>query len=139
MRMRSLILSLMLMLALVSSALAADINSKWKGIFEGGPSGAIEQNFTFKVDGEKITGTMTDEFIGEAKITQGTLKGDDISFTVSGSGQMGEMTLSFKGKVTSADEMHLTFSIGGMGGPGGDQPPGGGPGGAMQVTVKRVK
>ena len=133
MRMRLLILSSILTSALVSSAFAADINGKWKGTVQGGPSGAIEQNFAFKVDGEKITGAMTDEFIGEAKITQGTLKGDDISFTVSGSGQMGEMTLSFKGKVTSADEMQLTFSIAGMGGAGGgDQPP-------MQVTVKRVK
>ena len=133
MRMRLLILSSILASALVSSAFAADINGKWKGTFQGGPSGPIEQNFAFKVDGEKITGTMTDEFIGEAKITQGTLKGDDISFTVSGSGQMGEMTLSFKGKVTSADEMQLTFSLAGMGGPGGgDQPP-------MQVALKRVK
>jgi hypothetical protein len=131
--MRLLILSSMLMSALVGSAFAADVNGKWKGTFQGGPSGPIEQNFTFKVDGEKITGTMTDEFIGEAKITQGTLKGDEISFTVSGSGQMGEMTLSFKGKLTSADEMQLTFSVGGMGDPGG------GPGGDMQVTVKRVK
>ena len=114
---------------MASPAFAADINGKWKGTFEGGPSGAIEQNFTFKVDGDKISGTMTDEFIGEAKITQGALKGDDISFAVSGNGQMGEMTLNFKGKVTGADEMQLTFSIAGMDGPGGgDQPPGGGPG-----------
>jgi hypothetical protein len=135
MNMRLLVLASILTLTLVG-ALAADINGKWRGTFEGGPTGPIVQNFTFKVDGGKITGTMSDEFIGEAKITEGTLKGDDIAFTVAGTGAMGEMTLNFKGKVTSADEMKLSFGI--AGGPGG---PGGGPGGpgGMEVTVKRVK
>jgi hypothetical protein len=138
-------------------AFAADINGKWQGTMQGGggpgggDGGGIVQKFTFQVSGEKIAGTMSDDFIGEAKITAGTIKGDEIAFTVSGSGQMGEMTLSFKGKVTGPDEIKVTFSAGGggrgEGGPGGAGPgagPGGdgggrGPGGAMEVTLKRVK
>jgi hypothetical protein len=137
MRMRLLAFGSILLLTLVSTASAADINGKWKGTVEGGP-GDIEQNFTFKVDGGKISGTMSDQIIGEAKITEGALKGDDISFTVVGKGEMGEMTLSFKGKVTSSDEMRLSFGVsgGGPGGPGGGP---GGPGGGMAVTLKRVK
>ena len=130
-----LVIGPILILTWVSLAYPADINGKWKGSFEGGPQGPIEQNFTFKVDGEKLTGTMNDPMMGEAKISEGTLKGDDISFTVSGNGQMGEMKLTFKGKVSSADEMKLSFSF--AGGGRGDQ--GGAPGGGMEITLKRVK
>ncbi|MFB3778478.1 MAG: hypothetical protein ACE141_12750 [Bryobacteraceae bacterium] len=136
MTMRILVFMSILLTVLLIAAVAADINGKWRGTVEGGPGGQIVQNFTFKEEGGKISGTMSDEFIGEAKITEGTLKGDDISFTVAGSGPMGEMKLNFKGKVTSADEMKLSLAM--AGGPGG---PGGGPGGpgGMEVTVKRVK
>jgi hypothetical protein len=89
----------------------------------------------FKVDGGRITGTMSDQFIGEAKISEGFLKGDDIAFTVAAKSEMmGEMTLKFSGKVTGADDMKLTMSFAG-GGPGG----GGGGMGPMEVAVKRVK
>jgi hypothetical protein len=137
MRMRLLVCGSILALTLVSVAFAVDINGKWKGSFEGGQGGGVEQSFTFKVDGEKVSGTMSDPMMGEAKITEGTLKGDDISFTVVGKGEMGEMTIKFKGKVKSADEMNLTLSF--SGGPGGDQGGPGGPDGGMQITVKRVK
>jgi opacity protein-like surface antigen len=141
--MRSLVLVAILTLALACAAFSADINGKWKGTFEGGMGGEpIEQNFTFKVDGQSITGTFTDMMFPDAKITKGTLKGEDIEFTVTGASQMGgEMSLNFKGKITGADEMKLTFAMagGGMGGPGG--PGAGGEGGMppMQVTIKRVK
>jgi opacity protein-like surface antigen len=128
----------MLALALAGSALAADINGKWKGTIQGGGMGGdgIEQTYTFKVDGAKVTGTMTDQMITDGKITDGTLNGDDLSFTVSGSGQMGDMKLQFKGKVTGPDEIKLSLSFGGMGDGGG---PGGPGGGGMEITVKRTK
>ena len=127
---------LVVALALVGMAFGADINGKWKGTLQAGDM-SVEQNFVFKVDGGKITGTMSDQFIGEVKITDGALKGDDIAFTVSGkTEQMGEMTLKFSGKVTGADEMKLSMTFAG-GGPGG--PEQGGGMGAMEVVVKRVK
>jgi hypothetical protein len=129
MQLRLAVFRLMLPLLLVGAAFSADINGKWKGTVDAGGM-AIEQTFTFKVDGTAITGTMSDPFIGEAKITAGALKGDEISFTVSGnSEQMGPMTLNFKGKVTGADEMKLAISFSG-GGPGGE---------GMEVVAKRVK
>jgi len=133
MRARIAIFGLALTLALAGAAFGADINGKWKGTVDANGM-TIEQTFTFKVDGEAITGTMSDQFIGEAKITAGTLKGDDISFTVSGnSEQMGPIALSFKGKVTGADEMKLSMTF--SGGPGG-----GGPGDmTMEIVAKRVK
>ncbi len=132
MQSRLAVFGVVLTLMLAGVAFGADINGKWKGTVDAGGM-AIEQTFTFKVDGATIAGTMSDQFIGEAKITAGTLKGDDISFTVSGnSDQMGAVTLSFKGKVTGADEMKLTISFSGG--------PGGGPGAeGMEVIAKRVK
>lgn len=132
MKMRLLVVAL----TFVGMVFGADINGKWKGTLEAGGM-TVEQNFVFKVDGGKITGTMSDQFIGEVKITEGALKGDDIAFTVSGrTEQMGEMTLKFSGKVTGADEMKLSMTFAG-GGPGGPDQAGGM--GAMEVVVKRVK
>ena len=136
MRTHLLVFAAILISTSIGTAFAADINGKWKGTLDAGGM-TVEQNFTFKVDGGKITGTMSDQFIGEVKITEGALKGDDIAFTVSGkTEQMGEMTLKFSGKVTGADEMKLAMTFAG-GGPGG--PDQGGGMGAMEVVVKRVK
>jgi hypothetical protein len=106
-----------------------DINGTWGGSLEAGPQGAIDMSFLFKVDGEKLSGTMTDSMAGESKINEGALKGDDISFTVLSNSPLGEMTLIFKGKVTGADEIKLSFSLGG--GQGGNP--------EMEITIKRVK
>jgi hypothetical protein len=131
MKMRLLVVAL----ALVGTAFGADINGKWKGTLSAGDM-AVEQNFTFKVDGGKITGTMSDQFIGEVKITEGAVKGDDIAFTASGKTEMGDMTFKFSGKVTGPDEMKLSMAVAGGGGGG---PEGGGGMGAMEIVVKRVK
>jgi hypothetical protein len=113
----------MLLLALSSAAVAADINGKWKATMEG-QMGTMEMNFTFKVDGEKITGTMSSEMMGEQKISEGAIKGDDVSFAVAMESPMGAMTITFKGKV-AGDEMKLTMQFGEMGG--------------RELTLTRVK
>ena len=136
MKTRLLLFAAIMALTLAGTAFGADINGKWKGTLDAGGM-TVEQNFTFKVDAGKITGTMSDQFIGEVKITEGALKGDDIAFTASGkSEQMGDITLKFSGKVTGADEMKLAITFAG-GGPGG--PDQGGGMGAMEVVIKRVK
>jgi hypothetical protein len=123
MRMRLLVLSSMLMLVLFNVASAADINGKWKATMEG-PMGSFEMNFAFKVDGEKITGTMTNEMMGEQPISEGVIKGDDISFAIAMEGPMGAMKITYKGKV-AGDDMKLTMQFGDMGG--------------QEIVAKRVK
>jgi hypothetical protein len=119
----------------IGTAFAADIDGRWRGTLDPGGM-AAEQDFTFKVDAGKITGTMSNQFFGEVKITEGALKGEDISFTVSAkTEQMGDMTLKFSGKVTGADEMKLSMTF--TGGPGG--PDQGGGMGAMELVAKRLK
>lgn len=91
MRTRLLVFAAILILTSIAIAFAADINGKWKGTLQAGDM-TVEQNFTFTVDGEKITGTMSDQFIGEVKITEGALKGDDITFTVAAKTEQMEVT-----------------------------------------------
>jgi hypothetical protein len=98
-------------------AYAADVTGKWKATVEG-PNGSMELVFNLKCDGERVTGTVTSQ-MGEMSISDGTLKGDDIVFTVSN----GDFSVVHKGKV-SGDEMKLTADI-------GDQ--------QMELTAKRVK
>src|SRR5215467_16397795 len=63
------------------SALAADISGNWKATAEG-PNGAMERTFTFKVDGNKVTGESTSSMMGKSEITEGKIEGDTVSFVL---------------------------------------------------------
>ena len=90
-----------------------DITGKWvfDVVIEGGGG---QPTFTFKQDGEKITGHMSSMTFGEQDIT-GTLKGQDflVSFKSDALGADAEVT--YKGKVESNDSIKGTFDIGGLG------------------------
>lgn len=61
-------------------ALAADINGKWTGqVARGGQT--VETTFQFKVEGDKLTGTVTDPN-GSLTINDGKVSGDTVSFSV---------------------------------------------------------
>lgn len=104
-------------LLLSAVAFAADANGKWKATVEG-RDGPIEVEYNFKVEAEKVTGTVLGP-MGEAAIGEGSLKNDEIAFTV----VAGERTIPHKGKITD-DEMKLTLDFGER---------------QMEVTAKRVK
>ena len=61
------------------SALAADISGNWKATAEG-PNGALERTFTFKQEGNKVTGETTSSFTGKSVIADGKVDGDSITF-----------------------------------------------------------
>jgi hypothetical protein len=88
-----------ILLALASSLLALDMNGKWKGNMTT-PNGDLEVTMVFKVDGEKLTGTVGNTY-GEEQITEGVVKGDDVSFIVMAGG--GQFKIVYKGKVTGGD------------------------------------
>ena len=80
MRNSSIWLAGVLSLLLSVAALAADIGGKWKAEFTT-PDGTQRVNtFTFKVDGEKLTGTVAGTQ-DETPIQSGKIKGAEISFT----------------------------------------------------------
>ena len=99
-----------LSLATAVPAFAADLTGKWKAEYQG-PDGNSRTNvFTFEVKGETVTGTVTSSMAPEpAKIDEGTLKGDAISFKVTRNIGGNEIKLSYTGTV-KGDEMPLKVS-----------------------------
>jgi hypothetical protein len=91
--------ALLLLLALASAAFALDLNGKWKGNLAS-PNGDLETTMVFKVDGEKLTGTVTNMY-GEEQIVEGSVKGDDVNFVVNAGG--GQFKILYKGKITGPD------------------------------------
>ena len=75
-------------------------------------AGAGNPVFTFKQEGEKLTGTYKGVF-GEAPVT-GTIKGGEIKFSFKTSGQGQEMTVSYEGTVEAA-AMKGKVSLGELG------------------------
>ena len=113
--------SAIVMLAGVALANATDLNGKWKGDLQTPNGDALEINFNFQVDGEKLTGTVANSY-GEEQITEGTVKGDAISFIIQAGG--GQFKITYVGKVVG-EELKFHVTIGDMG--EGD------------LTAKRVK
>jgi hypothetical protein len=90
-------------LALV--AVAADVSGKWRAEFTS-PDGAQRVNtFTFKVDGDKLTGTVAGSQ-DETPIKDGKLSGDSLSFTA----DRPFGTFTYKGTV-SGDEIKFAVEF----------------------------
>jgi hypothetical protein len=120
--------AMLMVLAVAAIALAADINGKWKGELDVPDGSKITNTFTFKVDGEKVTGSVHSSRSGnEAPIEDGTLKGDALSFTITRNIEGTQAKLRYTGKV-KADEIAMTVA--------GDV---GGQSFEMQLVAKREK
>lgn len=90
-----------------ATALAADVTGKWKAEFQG-PDGQSRTNvFEFVAKGETLSGTVTSSMGGPAKIENGTIKGDDIAFTVTRAFDGNELKLEYQGTV-KGDEIPIT-------------------------------
>ena len=99
------VVALGLLLAL--SAAAADVTGTWKAEFTT-PDGTQRTNtFKFKVDGEKLSGTVAGSQ-DETKIDNGTVKGDEISFTA----ERPFGSFKYKGKA-SGDSIQFNVSFDG--------------------------
>lgn len=75
--------------------------------------GSGSPGFTFKQEGEKLTGMYKGQF-GEAPLT-GTVKGDDVNFSINISAQGQSLTVVYKGKITGKDSMKGTVALGELG------------------------
>ena len=56
--------SIVIMMAMVMAALAADVTGEWKATAEG-PNGSMERTFSLKADGAKLTGETVSSFAGK--------------------------------------------------------------------------
>jgi hypothetical protein len=101
------VLGLTALLALfVMTASAADVSGKWVGTSQGRDGKAREMVFNFKVDGENLTGTVSNR-MGDREISEGKVMGNEISFTTKFSRDGNEFKTLYKGKV-AGDEIKFT-------------------------------
>lgn len=107
-RLRTAIL-LFAVLALTTIAFAADVDGIWTATFDT-QIGEQHYTYTFKADGEKLTGTAKNDR-GERPIEDGTIKGDNISFTENLDFQGQKLTITYTGKL-SGDEIKFTRQVG---------------------------
>jgi hypothetical protein len=104
-----------------SVCFAADLDGKWVAQVQG-RNGTQTQTLTLKASGSTLTGTLQGARGEAVEITNGTIDGDSISFTVVREFRDNKITQEFKGSV-SGSELKLTES--------------GGRRGPMEVTYKR--
>jgi len=94
------------------SALAADIDGRWNTSVES-PQGTFNLVFEFKAEGEKLNGAMSAEMMpAPAPISDGVIKGNDVSFKLSiDLGQGGPpLVISYKGTL-KGDEVNLVSTV----------------------------
>jgi hypothetical protein len=102
------IMKWLLAFALVASAMAADVTGKWKAKFD---TQIGEQHYTyqFKADGEKLTGTATND-MGSTEIKEGTIKGDDVFFVENLEFNGMAIRIEYTGKL-AGDEIKFTRKV----------------------------
>jgi hypothetical protein len=84
------------------------IDGNWKGTRET-PNGSFEINYTFKVEGNVLTGTWKAQF-GETKLENGKVDGKKISYSFS----FNDRTINYTGELVSDDEIKLNNEMGDM-------------------------
>jgi len=90
-----------------------DLTGKWAFDVQTEAGGGTP-TFTFKQEGEKITGHMSSQTFGEQDVT-GTLKGQDLTFSFKSDALGAEAEVVYKGKVESNESIKGTLEIPGLG------------------------
>lgn len=78
---RILLATAVLCVTLAGVVLAGDISGNWSGTMQAGGD-AIPLTFTFKQDGEKLTGSVISPQSGALPLKEGKVTGDKLSFFV---------------------------------------------------------
>lgn len=107
------------------SASAADISGNWKGTAET-QNGTVERTFTFKVDGQKLSGETSSNMFGKSLIEDGKVDGDNVSFSLTVKIGGDEGKVNYKGKVVDADTIKFQVEVAAVGQ-------------TLEMLVKRVK
>ncbi len=103
-----------LLLAAAALAIAADVDvsGKWK-VTSKSPRGERTFDAVLAQSGEKLTVTTKDREGNDVK-SEGTVKGADVTWTTKRQGPMGEMVITYKGKI-DGKAMSGTVEFGSMG------------------------
>ncbi|MEO8886753.1 MAG: hypothetical protein ABI367_11865 [Mucilaginibacter sp.] len=104
--------TVVMVMAFAAFCFAGDITGNWKGTV----NDQFEVGYTFKVDGEKLTGSSKGPDGSDTAFSDGVIKGDDLSFSID---IMGNST-KIKGKIKSdatdktKDTITLSFAVNGQ-------------------------
>lgn len=114
MKIKITVVAVMLLMA-VSVAFGADIDGKWTGKYDAGMGDPMDMEYTFKADGNTLTGTTIGGLDGEQiQIKNGKIDDNKISFSVAIDMMGQEMSFDYTGEL-SGDQLKLKFDMGGMG------------------------
>jgi len=97
-----------LIVALTAIVMAADFTGTWTAAIDT-QIGVQNYTYTFKVTGEKLTGKTKSQY-GESEITEGVVKGDDITFVENLNYEGMPLRIVYKGKI-SGDEIKFTRNV----------------------------
>jgi opacity protein-like surface antigen len=114
--------SALLIAVLAAVASAADITGNWKGDLDT-PQGRVQVSYSFKQDGETLTGTWQTAQSPTIQISEGKVTGDKASFVVKI--EAAGIAFAHEGKI-NGDEIQFTMK------PSGEFP-------GATVVAKRVK
>jgi hypothetical protein len=95
-----------LALVFAGSLEAADVTGKWVAQVPGRDGQTRETTFNFKVDGDKLGGTVSGRQ-GDVPLADGKVQGDDLSFTTTFNFQGNDVAFDWKGKV-QGDQIKMT-------------------------------
>jgi opacity protein-like surface antigen len=107
---KGILTGVLLFVAMAAAVFAANVTGTWTATFDT-QVGAQKYTYTFKVDGNKLTGKAKSELaMTETEITDGTVNGDDISFVENLNFQDMPLRIVYKGKL-SGNDLKLTRTI----------------------------
>ena len=86
----------------------ADITGAWTASFDT-QIGIQSYTYTFKVDGNKLTGRLKSQFT-DGEIQEGTINGDDITFVENLTFEGMPLRIVYKGKIVG-DEIKLSRNV----------------------------
>src|SRR5574341_2105952 len=86
-----------LAVAIALPAAAGDVSGKWK-LTSKSPRGERVSEIAFAQDGEKLTVSSKDREGNDVK-SEGSVKGEEITWTTKRQGPNGEMLIVYKGKI----------------------------------------
>jgi hypothetical protein len=98
-------------LVMLAPLFGADITGTWTASFDT-QVGMQNYTYTFKVDGNKLTGTAKSDN-GSSQITEGTVNGDDIGFVENLDFQGMPLRIVYKGKAMG-DQIKFTRVVADM-------------------------
>jgi hypothetical protein len=98
-----------LVLLCAAPAFAGDIDGKWTGSIDT-PNGAVAINYTFKSEGDALTGFTTGPDGATINIKDGKIAGNKVSFSLTLDFGAGPTTFNYTGEVSPADlKLHTSF------------------------------